>query len=211
MLQRDEIFAVGQPAASVLSYLRRHVPVGLHYYGSGSSDLVLQFLDWSPRHLPAGLYQDELIVSVVPGGPGALVRADTQVIWYPPRSRAEYVAPRRFAAVRLREHVLNPRPRTVRLTITSPAVIARLARTLDVLHADPGLQYACPMIDAEYLVTFMPKATGQPPIAAVPDGCNSVGMSVGGNEQPDLTGGWSTIQLMNRLLGLTYTGTSARY
>jgi hypothetical protein len=209
MLLGDEIFAVGRPAAWVLDYLRRHVPAGLTTNGSGSSG-ALQFLSWSPRHLPAGLYQAELTLSVIPGGPGALVRADTQVIWYPPRSRAEYVIPARFAAVRLREHLLDPHPHTVRLTVTAPAVIARLARTVDVLQADPGVQYGCPAIMADGEVTFVPKAAAQPQIVAVPDGCNSVGMWVGAKQQPELTGGWATIMLMNRLLGLTRTGVPAR-
>jgi hypothetical protein len=209
MLLRDEIFTVGRPAAWVVGYLRRHGPAGMIPYGGGSSG-VLQFLNWSPRHVPAGLYQAELILSVIPGGPGALVRADTQVIWYPPRSRAEYVTPGRFAAVRLREHLLNPHPHTVRLTITSPAVIARLARTVNVLQADPGLQYGCPAIMADYDVTFVPKAAAQPQIVAVPDGCNGVYMFAGRQQQPKLTGGEATITLMNRLLGLTRAGAARR-
>ena len=213
LLQRHEVFSLARPAGWVLGYVRRHVPSGLTWAGGGQvgGPAGPRFVDWSPRHLPASLNEADLVVSVLAVGARTLVRVDTQVIWYPPRSRAEYVVPGLYAAARLREQLFNPHLHTVRLTVTSPAVIARLARTLDVLPADPGIQYACPAILAEYRVTFVPRAAGQPQIVAVPDGCNSVGMTVGGQQQPDLTGGWATMTLMNRLLGLTGTGGSVHH
>lgn len=206
LVQRHEIRSVSRSARWVLGFLRRHVPIRLTGSGTGYTGLLARpvaFLMWSQRHPRRGLYQAGLVVGVLAARSGrTVIRADAQVIWYPPRSSAEYIRPGRFAAVRLREYLYNQRPHTVRLVSTSHAVIARLARTLNVLHADPGLTYGCPAILAEYRITFVPAAIGQAPIVAVPDGCNSVDIRAGGRAQPTLTGGQATITLMDRLLGL---------
>ncbi|MGI9005430.1 MAG: hypothetical protein ACR2FU_04385 [Streptosporangiaceae bacterium] len=214
LVQRHEIRAVGRPASWVLAFLRRHRPAGLSEPGGGSSGLIarpVHFLMWSHRPQP-GLYQAGLVVSVLAVGPGrSVVRADAQVIWYPPRSRAEYIRTGRFSAARLSGTLFNPRRRVVRRIITSRAVIARLAGTLNVLPADPGLQYGCPAMLAEYQVTFVPREAGQQKIVAVPDGCNSVGLTVGGRAEPGLTGGGATIALMSRLLGIGTAQPAARH
>jgi hypothetical protein len=100
LLQRHETFTVARPEGWVLGYVRRHIPSSLIWAGGGQTGGPVgpRDVEWSPRHLPAGLYQAQLLVSVLAGGARTLVRADTQVIWYPPRSRAEYVVPGRYAA-----------------------------------------------------------------------------------------------------------------
>ncbi len=208
LVQRHEVLAVPHSAGWLLRYLNRHGPAGLTSTGSGTSSgpswPSLTFLFWSPRHLPAGLYQADLLASVVPAGPHAsLLRADAQVIWYPPRSQAEYIRPGRFAAVRLTATVFNPRWHKVRRVITARAAITRLTESLNALPADPGIVYACPAITVGYQLTFLPAAAGQPAVVAVPDGCNSVSMTVGGRAQPALIGGGTTIALTGRLLGIT--------
>lgn len=204
VVSRYEVFAVSRPSAWVYRYILRHVRAGLTSGDAGTSGPSDSFATWSPKPLPAGLEYALLEVTVISAGQGALIRADTQVMWYPPRSQAEYIDAAQFSAVRLWSHLLNPRPHTVRRVITSRAVIARLAGTLNALHAGQGLTYTCVASDAEYLITFVPATASQPTITAAPDAaCLSVGVAVGGKGQPSLVGGGATVMLINRLLGIT--------
>jgi len=204
LLQRHAIFTVPRTAGWTLRYVGAHVPRGLTQTGTGqtSGPAGPRYVIWSPRHLPRGLYQAELLVSVLAAGPRTLVRADAQVVWYPPRSAAEYIRPARFSSARLSVTVINPHTRTVRRVITSRAAIAALARSLNRLPADPGLVYHCPAILAGYRITFVPAAAGQVPVAAAPDGCNGVSMTAAGTPQPGLVGGGATIALIHRLTGV---------
>lgn len=208
LVARHEIFAFSRPPVWVYRYIRRHVRAGLTFGGDGSSGSY-RMVAWSPRPLPTGLQEALLEVTVIPAGQGALVRADTQVQWYPPRNQTEYIDAARFSAVRLWSHMLNPRPHTVRRVITSPAIIARLARALNLLPAGQGLTFTCIAVTADYLITFVPGTTSQPAIEAAPNGCDSVFMYVGGKRQPALVGSFSTIGLINRLLGITKAHTPA--
>jgi hypothetical protein len=200
LLKRHAIFTVPRPAGRTLRYLRAHVPSGLSQTGTGQSAWA-KYVNWSLRHLPQGLNYAELDVSVLPAGGRSLVRADTQVVWDPPRSPAEYIRPGRFSAARLSVTVYNPRYRTFHRVTTSRAAIAALARSLNRLPADPGVRYACPAINADYRITFVPAAAGQGPVVASPTGCNSVSMTAARLPQPGLLGGAATIALITRLMG----------
>ncbi|MGN6793478.1 MAG: hypothetical protein ACTHJW_13930 [Streptosporangiaceae bacterium] len=204
LLQRHAIFAISRPAGWTRRYLQAHVPSGLTQTGSGQSSGPAgpRYVTWSPRHLPRGLYQAELEVSVLAARARTLVRADIQVVWYPPRSSAEYIRPARFSAVQLSVTVFNPRTRTFRRMITSRSAIIALARSLNRLPADPGLEYACPATFADYRITFVPAGAGQVPVVAVPDGCNGVSVTAAGLAQPGLVGGYATIALITRLTGI---------
>src|SRR5262245_22592584 len=166
LVQRHAIFTVPRSAGWVLRYIRTHVPAGLAQTGSGqlSGPTGPRSVMWEPRHRPSGLYRAELDVSVLAAGGRTLVRADTQVVWTPPRSSAEYIRPARFSAARLSVTAFNPRTRTFRRSITSRAVIAAVARSLNRLPADPGVHYFCPAIMADYQITFVPAAAGQVPV-----------------------------------------------
>ena len=120
-----------------------------------------------------------------------------------PRSQAEFIDAAKFSAVRLWAHLLNPRPHTVRKVITSRAALARLARSLNALHAGQELSYTCFPDDGDYLVTFLPATPSQPAITAAPNACNGVGVTAGGKPQPMLVGGLATIGLIKPLLGIS--------
>jgi hypothetical protein len=204
VVARHEVFAVARPPAWVYRYILRHLRAGLTSGDAGNSGPSDSFATWSPKPLPAGLENALLEVTVIAAGQGALVRADTQVMWYPPRSLAEYIDAAKFSAVRLWSQLLNPRPHTVHRVITSRAAIARLARSLNALHAGQGLTYTCLASDAVYWMTFVPAASSQRAITVAPDAaCESVYVTVGGKRQPSLVGGGATVMLINRLLGIT--------
>jgi hypothetical protein len=203
VVARHEVFAVSRPSAWVYRYILRHLRTGLTPGDAGNSGSSDSFATWSPKPLPTGLEDALLEVSVISAGQDALVRADTQVMWYPPRSQAEYVDATRFSAVRLGSQLLNPRPHTVHRVITSRAAIARLARSLNVLHAGQGLTFTCLASDADYWMTFVPATASQPKITVAPEAnCMSVYMWVGGKRQPSLVGGEATVMLIKRLLGI---------
>ena len=63
------------------------------------------------------------------------------------------------------------------------------------------MRYACPAINADYQITFVPGATGHVQVVAAPSGCNSVSMTAAGLPQPGLLGGDATIALITRLMG----------
>lgn len=206
LVLRHQIRVVSRPAAWVLRFLRRHVPAGLTGSGTGYSGLAarpVNFLTWTRKTPGRGLYSAVLVVGVLAGRHGLThVRADAQVIWYPPRSRAEYIRPVRYSLVTVLVRLLNPRLRVYRRTFASRTVIARLASTLNNLHANPGLTLFCPLIASSVRLTFRPRGTGPAVIAAAPSGCDSVAMSASGVPQPALLGGSATIELASRLLGV---------
>jgi hypothetical protein len=62
--------------------------------------VTMRMISYAPRSLPAGIEQAAVAVTVIPaGGGGSLLRADAEVIWFPPRSAAEYLRPAAFQAV----------------------------------------------------------------------------------------------------------------
>ncbi len=205
LVNRHEILKLPVRARELAGFLRRHVPPGMTRTGSGrsggGSQPVLTFLTDSWRRLPAGLYEADLVTSVLAARGGmSLLRSDAEVIWYPPRTNAEYVNPSRFRAVTVSMTALNPKPQTVRRTFTSPAIITLLARSLNSLHADPGLAFGCPAIIATYRISFLPATARQGRIVAAPSMCQVVAMTVAGRPQPDLLGSQRPIGLIKGLL-----------
>jgi hypothetical protein len=172
-------------------YLRAHRPAGLRFQGFGQvrsggqiySEVTTFFL----RPLPAGIQSAQLTLEIAPAGRNAAtLRADGEVIWYPPRSATEYLAAARLHAVTIAASFLNPKPHTVRRTFTSPSVVARLARYLNSLPATPGGLMGCPMVSTTYAVTFRYSAGARPYLTASVGGCGTVGILVNGRAQPGL-------------------------
>jgi hypothetical protein len=94
----------------------------------------------------------------------------------------------------------------VRRTFTARAVIARLARSLNSLPADPGLSLHCPAMTASYRIEFVPASPAQAVIVSVPAECLTVEMSAGGRLAPDLVGSGKPIAFISGLLGLQASG-----
>jgi hypothetical protein len=205
LVDRHEILKLPVPARELAGFLRRHVPPGMTRTGSGrsggGSQPVLTFLTDSWRRLPGGLYEADLVTSVLAARGGmSLLRSDAEVIWYPPRTNAEYVNPSRFRAVTVSMTTLNPKRLAMRRTFTSRTIITVVARSLNSLHADPGLVFGCPASTASYRISFLPATASQGRIVAAPSTCQVVAMTVDGRPQPDLLGSQRPIGVIKGLL-----------
>jgi hypothetical protein len=205
-VDRHMFFAWPSSAASV-AFLMSHLPAGLVWAGNGQSSgpagTGLTFVSEIMRRPPAGIYQAGLVLSFTAGtGARSLLRADAQVTWYPPRTAAEYVDPARFRAVTVSATLAHPMQHTVRRTFSARSVIARLARSLNSLHADPGLSRHCPAMTGSYRIVFWAAAGAGPVVVVAPTECLVVQISAGGRVQPDLLGSRRPIALITSLLGL---------
>jgi len=172
-------------------YLRAHRPAGLPFQGFGQvrsgGQIYSENTTFFLRPVPAGIQSAQLTLEIAPAGRNlSTLRADGEVIWYPPRSAAEYLVPTRFRAVTVPAGSFTRTPHTVRRTFTSPSVIARLARFLNSLPATPGGLTGCPMVTATYAVTFRHSAGAHPYLTASVNGCGTVGIVVNGQTQPAL-------------------------
>jgi hypothetical protein len=178
-------------------FLIRNAPAGIRPRWSGDpGNGTDRYLLYVPAHRPPGIAQANLEVVIIPRGSGSLIRAEVQVIWYPPRSAAEYVNPGRYRSVTVTVPVASHghRLRTVTRTFTSRAVIAELAALLNRL---PGLLPSssagnCPAMSAQsppspYRLVFTPQSRRWPAIAAAdPGGCSPGGVFTGKQKQPAL-------------------------
>jgi hypothetical protein len=184
-------FAAVARQSAVARFFRGHVPAGMRFLDNGSdsdgSHLVWLDLADQPRHLPPGIYQAEVDLTVVPAPHGGtLVRADAQAVWLPPRAAAEHIDPARFGSVVLTADEVYAKNHTVTRRVTSRVVIARLAGLLNSLPAAPDLAMSCPMAPVVYRAGFAATADGRPSVVAGTGGCFSIALSVRGQAQPPL-------------------------
>jgi hypothetical protein len=210
-----QLFLLSEPMSAVQSILEAHLPAGMEGSGDGqsadSTGITMESLSFEPRTLPAGINGAELDTEVVPAaGGGSLLRADAAVIWYPARSAAERVDPARYRAAVVSVTLSNPRQHTVRRTITSVAIIARLAGMVNGLHAAPYQPPNCPAIVGSYRITFVPAAGPAPQVVVTPSGCVTVGVTVAGAGQPPLWGDTGLIRAATRLRRWSWPGSSWR-
>ena len=186
-----ELWLVPTSVTALAGYIRTHRPAGLPFQGFGQArsggQLYAEQTTFFARSRPPGIQSAQLVLEIAPaGGRRTALRADGEVIWYPPRSLAEYLVPARFQTVTVAAGFLNPKRHTVHRTFTSPAVIARLARFLNSLQATPGGLMSCPMVSVTYAVTFRYTAGGRPYLTASASGCGTVGVTINGQAEPAL-------------------------
>jgi hypothetical protein len=202
------LFRLPQPVRVARSFLLAHWPAGMPVSGysavSGHTVMAAQDVSFGLRSLPAGIDDAQLVATLVPGRrAGSLLRVDAQVIWFPPRSRAEYLDPPAYRGVTVTVQLLNPRIRTVTRTFTSRVVISRLAGLFDGLHGAPYRQWSCPGIDTTDRLEFVPARPGGHAVVVSPSQCLNVSVASGGRVQPDL---WDPDDKLaaaaDRLLGL---------
>jgi hypothetical protein len=94
---------------------------------------------YNVRRVPAGVYEAQLVLTIAPTiSGGSLMRADAQVVWFPPRAAAEYIDPARYHVLRIAVTILGPRPQTIARAITSQAAITRLAEALNQSRVQPA-------------------------------------------------------------------------
>ncbi len=124
------------------------------------------------------------------------------MVWYPPRTPAEYLRAGAFRSVRITASFYNTRPHHVAKLITSRRAIARLAALLNSMHAaDLGVSF-CPMIGSTYYVAFSGHA-GQPRVLVDATGCATDNVLVNGKAQPALWDpGERLIRTLSRMLML---------
>lgn len=188
-------------------FLLGHVPAGMRPRwpgnpGNGTDRYVLDV----PRQLPGGIADASLAAVIVPRGSGSLVRAEAQVVWYPPRSVAEYVHPDRYRSVTVTVPAASGGRRTVSRTFTSRAVITRLAVLLNRLPGMLPVSFSCPAMTgpfapSPYRVAFTPRSRQWLPIAAAPAGCWDGGIVAGRHRQPTLD--FSRDKIIPVMLSLT--------
>jgi hypothetical protein len=198
-----EVFSLPQRMSAAYRFLRANVPTGMRLtgYGQGGDAMAVTMdnVTYSPRSLLTGIYAAELVTAVVPAARGgSLLRADVQVIWFPRRTAAEHLYPAAYRAVIISATLPDSRSRTVTRTvmITSPAIVARLARLLNRLPAAPVQMLSCPAIQDVYQVKFEASRAGPPDAVAVATGCLTDGITVGGKAQPAL---WDSGRLATEL------------
>ena len=183
-------YAAPRSMRASYAYLRQHVPAGYQLMSSGGEGsggtTVLEFVVYTPKALPRGIDEADLVVGVVPGRHAgrSVLRADGEVAWFPPRSAAEWLHPARYRAVTITRTVLSSKRKKVR-TFRSRAAIARLALVLNSLPASDGGSVSCPAESLSYRLVFRPGA-GRPQFAVTTAGCGTDSVTVAGRAQPDL-------------------------
>jgi hypothetical protein len=187
-------------------FLQAHPPAGLRFDTTGTVGLGNDYLAGSPRSVTAGVGAVMLAytMATVTGG-GSLLRADVQVMFYPPRSAAEYLNPARFGSLAVTATRWDSTVPARRRTITSRRKIVMLARLVNLLPVKPpgSGPIACPFIGGNmvlYQLEFIPASRTGPAVVIKPDGCLSDLVSVGGVMQPPLQDGDTVTNAAARLL-----------
>ncbi len=156
------------------------------------------------RSVPAGIYQARLVLTIVPASSGgSLVRADAQVIWFPPRTAAEYIDPARYHVLVIAITFFNPRLHTIDKVVTSQAAITQLAEALDQSPVEP-VQPFCPLIFATYRLGFSVSLHSRPVVvvSATRWPCGGAKISIDGRPQPPLQDANIVVTTADRLLGV---------
>jgi hypothetical protein len=210
-LDQYRLYALARPTAAAAAFLAAHVPAGLTEGGTGQSgnpggvtEMDVTYLD---QHVPGGIAGAQVVLSVVPAGSGrSLLRADAQIIWYPPRTAAEYIPPARYHVLSITVTISGRKPHTVHKTVTSQAFIARLAELLDRLPAEPLGTVACPAIWAEYQVAFSVSRHSRPVVVISFNqaDCVGTGITVDGRTQPALEDHGQVPALVDQVVTVTW-------
>lgn len=172
------------------TFIKAHIPGEMRKSGQGglsdASGVLARQVDVTPRSLPPGIDQADMTLEVAPGAQGgSVVRGDSDVIWYPPRSAAEHV-PAGMHAATITATLRGPRPHTITRTFTSGPVIAKLAGMLNGMHAAPMLTMSCPAGLASYRVAFAAARGQRPVLTAATGACLSLTVTAHGKQQPAL-------------------------
>jgi hypothetical protein len=204
------LYRSGASMGSVWWFLTGHVPAGMRprwaYPANGNDRFVLDV----PAHLPRGIAHANLEVVIIPRSSGSLILAEVRVVWYPPRSAAEYIHPGRYRSVTVTVPKLSDASgdATVTRTFTSRTVIAELAALLNRLPGMLPTAFSCPAMRVgagpplwPYRLVFTPRSRQWPTIAAAPIGCFQGGIVVGKHRQPALD--FSRDKIMPAMLSLT--------
>jgi hypothetical protein len=204
-LDQYQLFVLAQPVGTVAAMLAARVPPGMGDGGTGGGGTT-QDVSYLARSVPAGIASAQLVLTIAPASSGgSLLRADAQVIWYPPRSAAEYIDPARYHVLSLVVMIFGRNPHTVRKVVTSQAFIARLAETLDRAQAEPTATVVCPADFEDYQLSFSVSGSGRPAVTvrANETGCGGAQVAVNGQSQPSLADYGSVGALVRQVVPVT--------
>jgi hypothetical protein len=211
-LDQRQLFQLPEPMSDVAAALAAAPPAGMDLSSTGGPGGppggTADFMDvtFADRSLPTGIYLAWLVLTVAQGGSGgSVLRADAQVIWYPPRSAAEHIDPARYHALAIAVTLFGTRIRHVRTVVTSRAVIRRLAGSLNRSPVEPVQTISCPAMWAIYRLAFSASPRGKPAVVvtATQAPCEGTGISVGGHRQPPLDDDAGVAAVVGRLLGIS--------
>lgn len=198
------LFAVRRQRPADLRFLMAHVPPGMCPAGNGGycpAMITPGTVSYTPDVVPPGAAGADLFVTAAgrPGG-GSLLRADAEVVWFPPRTAAEHLDPATFRAVTISGFPAGQR-RAVTRRFTSAQVIAGLADILNSLPASPGPSL-CPLPAAVYRLAFRPSVHSRASAIVIAGGCNEDSIKVNGIPQPTLSDSSQLATAAGRLAGL---------
>lgn len=181
-----------QPLRAVVAFLSTHVPAGMRLLGI-SQDAPgpgrMERFSYAPRTRRRWAQYAELTVfaaAAVAGG--TQLGAAAQVVWFPPRSRAEHLPLGGWRAVTVTALTPLRTGGSTRVTrvLTSPSRIAALAAFVNGLPGEPGVIMGCPTGEVTYRIAFLPGVTGRPRVLVTSDGCVGDPVEVAGVTQPAL-------------------------
>jgi hypothetical protein len=207
-LDLHEFFGMPQPMTTVAALLASHVPTGMSLASTSElgdpAGVEEQYVSYTPLRVPTGIYIAQLALSVAPAPGGSIVRADAQVIWYPPRSAAEYIDAARYHVVAITVTVYGTRPRTRSMIVTSRSAIADIAAALNRSPVVPVQEVNCPAIVVYYRLAFAVTRQGRPAVVvyATQQPCLGVRIVVDGRDQPPLQDGGKVAGIASRLAGV---------
>ena len=210
------LFAVPQPLDALAGALAARVPAGLSLGSTGQSsgpgEVTTREVGYAPRSVPAGIYSAQLVVTMAPAASGgSLLRADAEVIWYPPRTAAEYIDPARYHVLTVTVTLSGRSEHTITRVVTSRAVIRALAVALNRSQAEPPLILECPLIFATYRLAFAESRHSRPAVVVTATRwpCGGSGITVGGRAQPALADNGAVVAIADRVLGINPRGPPA--
>ncbi len=208
-LDLHRLFAVAQPLDALAEIMAARVPAGMSWEGTGQGGgpggVTERDVSYVPRSVPAGIYSAQLVLTMVRAGSGgSLLRADAQVIWYPPRTAAEYIDPARYHVLTVTVTVSGRSQRVITRVVTSRAVIGQLATALNRSQAEPALTLNCPLIFADYRLAFAVARNRRPAVvvSATRWPCGGTGIAVGGQAQPPLADNGAVVAIVDGALGI---------
>jgi hypothetical protein len=215
-LDLPQLFALRQPMDAVAAVVVAHAPAGMTWYSTGGLlgpadrfrpvDVTSSEVSYLARPVPAGIYAAQLVLTLAPArSGGSVVRADAQVIWFPPRTAAEYIGPGRYHVLAITVTTAGPRQHTVRKVVTSQAAIIRLAEALNSSPVQPVRIANCPMIFADYRLAFAVSRHSRPAVvvSATRNPCEGAQVRTDGRTQPPLEDEGTVVAMADRLLGVT--------
>jgi hypothetical protein len=200
------------------TFVNQHTPTGFRPNGPGlgtttaQNGAIDQFVSFDLRSTPVGITGDTMLLITFSGGPhgSTVASADAEVVWYPPRTAAEYLRPGSMRSARIAASLSSPNPPHVVTVIASRRAIASLAALLNGMRAADSGFMSCPSFDAEYHVTFTGRG-GQPRVAIDATGCLTNRVTVNGTTQPPLWDPANRLsQALRKLLSLSRHGPHLR-